>query len=69
MNEDEVIALMETSKSAQEWDNNCDKIKKACSGYPAFWWETIIQSGRARRIMAKFGESPDIKIFTGGGEA
>lgn len=62
MNEQEVIALMESSKSSQEWDANADKVKKACAGYPAFWYPAIIMSGLAKRVMAKFGESPGIKV-------
>lgn len=41
MTEQEVIDLMESSKSAREWEDNCDKVKDACGGYPGFWWATI----------------------------
>lgn len=61
MTQQEVVALMESSKSAQEWDDNCDLVK-ANGGYPDFWFPVIIMSGLARRVMAKFGETPDIKI-------
>ncbi len=50
MNEAQVVALMETSKSEAEWNANCDKVKKACDGYPSFWYEAVIASGRAARL-------------------
>lgn len=62
MNEQEVIALLESSKSAQEWNENCDKIKRACGGYPPYWWLKVIQSGLANKILNKFDESDEIKV-------
>lgn len=47
-----VKALMESSKSEKEWNDNCDKVKKANNGYPAFWYETILGTGLAARIQA-----------------
>ena len=64
MNEKSVIELMETSQSAKEWDSNCDKVKEACNGYPPFWWASIIQSGRADQIMARWEHLPGITITT-----
>ena len=40
-----VKELMLTSKSATEWNANCDKVKKANGGYPGFWYGTIILGG------------------------
>lgn len=62
MNEQEVIELMETSKSAREWDDNCDKVKAACDGYPEFWWTTMIQSGRGNKIATQWGGSTELTI-------
>jgi len=45
MNKDEVIKLMESSKSEIEWNANADKVKKACNGYPDFWYKAIVISG------------------------
>ena len=45
MNKDEVVKLMESSKSESEWNLNCDKVKKACKGYPDFWYEKVVLSG------------------------
>lgn len=65
MTKDEVVALMLSSRSAKEWDDNCDKVKKAFDGnYPPFWFKEILQSGLARGIMATFGADPDFKIVT-----
>jgi len=44
MQEREVVELMESSTSEQEWNANCDKVKKACNGYPDFWYRAIIAS-------------------------
>lgn len=55
MTEQEVIDLMETSKSEQEWNDNCDEVKRRCNGYPSFWYGTMIMSGRLTRIKLKNG--------------
>lgn len=62
MNKEEVVKLMESSKTEQEWNDNCDKVKKACDGYPDFWFSTIISSGLGGRVMAKFGQDDKIRI-------
>ena len=45
MTKEEVVSLMKNSKSSQEWNENCDKVKKAFNGYPNWWYLTIVQSG------------------------
>lgn len=46
MTQHEVVELMKSSKNADEWNNNCDKVKAAFNGnYPAFWYGAIIMSG------------------------
>ncbi len=62
MNEQEVVDMMKSSKSEAEWNANCDKMKKACGGYPSFWYGTIVLSGLATKTAASFGGSADIKI-------
>lgn len=62
MDKDQVSALMESSQTEQEWNNNCDKVKKACNGYPNFWFEVIIMSGLAGRVTARFGKDDKIHI-------
>ena len=54
MNEKEVVALMESSKSEAEWNANCDKVKAACGGYPDYWFGSIIGSGLLALTMAKW---------------
>lgn len=58
MNEQEVVALMKSSKSEAEWNANCDKVKKVCGGYPSFWYSAILLSEVAAEQTAKFGSSP-----------
>jgi hypothetical protein len=55
MNEDEVVSLMKSSKSEAEWNDNCDKVKKACGGYPEFWYDAIILSGVADTVSKGWG--------------
>lgn len=62
MNKEEVINLMESSQTEQEWDDNCDEVKKACNGYPNFWFKEIILSGLAGRVTARFGKDDKIHI-------
>ncbi len=54
MNENEVIDLMRSSKSEKDWNENCDKVKKACGGYPSFWYMSIIMSGVASSAKLKW---------------
>jgi len=61
MNEQEVVKLMKTSKTEEEWNNNCDKVKKACDGYPPFWYQAIILSG----LMASLNFDDQIHIIPG----
>jgi len=66
MDEAEVVALMESSNSPQEWDANCDKVKAACNGYPSFWYGAVIMSGVHNRTRAKWGDTgPAMKIYVG----
>lgn len=45
MTEQDVVALMKSSKSEREWNSNCDKVKATCKGYPPFWYKAIVLSG------------------------
>lgn len=62
MNRQEVVALMESSKSEDEWDANCDKVKRACGGYPDFWYSAIVLSGLTGRVTARWGDDDKIRI-------
>ncbi|MCK4958025.1 MAG: hypothetical protein KAT00_01460 [Planctomycetes bacterium] len=48
MTKQEVIDLMKSSKSEEEWNNNCAKMRAACGGWPPFWYEVIVSSGLAQ---------------------
>ena len=42
----EVIELMVKSKSEDEWNENCDKVKAAFDGkYPPYWFNKVILGG------------------------
>ena len=48
-----VIELMSGSKSEREWNDNCDLVKAANNGYPSFWYEEIVLSGLANKVMKR----------------
>ena len=54
MDEKQVVELMRGSKNATEWNQNCDKVKKACGGYPAFWYLAIVSSGVMAEIQSSW---------------
>lgn len=56
MNEKEVVELMKTSKTESEWNDNCDKVKKACGGYPSFWYPAVVMSGVMAETATKFAK-------------
>lgn len=59
MTQDEVVSLMSSSKSENEWNQNCDQVKASFNGqYPDFWYFAIIlggvhkkNKGRARMVI------------------
>ena len=55
MSEDEVVALMKSSKSESEWNRNCDTVKAKCGGYPAFWFARIVASGLLSQVSSSWG--------------
>lgn len=63
MTREEVKLLMESSNSEQEWNTNCDKVKKAFNGYPDFWFADIIMSGLCGQVSARFGKDDRIHIM------
>lgn len=62
MTEEQVIELMKTSKSEDEWNDNCVIVKEKCNGYPDFWYKSVIMSGIADEVLGKFGSSTEIKF-------
>ncbi len=51
---DDVVSLMESSKTEAEWNTNCDKVITANNGYPQFWYAAIVLSGVMSKTSAKF---------------
>jgi len=65
MNEQEVVKLMEGSRSKADWNANCDRVKDAFGGkYPSFWYSAIIQSGVATKTATKYGGKAEIKVIS-----
>ena len=64
MTQHEVVKLMKSSNSEIEWNTNCNRVKKACGGYPDFWHSAIVLSGVAAETAKKFGGSAEITITT-----
>jgi hypothetical protein len=64
MTKEEVRSLMESSQTEAEWNANCNKVKRECDGYPAFWFAEIVQSGIAGRVAARFGKDDRIHVQT-----
>lgn len=57
MSEEEVVKLMESSKTVGEWNANCQKVKDASGGaYPEFWFTAVIKSGLADRVIKAAGD-------------
>jgi hypothetical protein len=52
MTEKQVLDLMESATSEQDWNDKCDQVQKACHGYPDFWFPLIIVSGLAAKVQA-----------------
>jgi hypothetical protein len=54
MTQQEVVDLMKSAKSEEDWNNKCDQVKEACGGYPSFWFPSIILSGLAAEVSASW---------------
>jgi hypothetical protein len=51
--QEDIVALMKSSKSESEWNDNCDEVKIANGGdYPSFWFSLIVLSGVMSETMA-----------------
>lgn len=51
---EQVVRLMEGSKSENEWNVNCDKVQAAHKGYPDWWYGAIVMSGVAAKTREKW---------------
>ncbi len=63
MEKQQVIDLMRSSKDRTEWDKNCDTVKKACGGYPDFWYGAVISSGLADEVLGSGASKINIHTF------
>ncbi len=62
---DEELQLLETSKSEDDWNSACDRIKEARNGnYPPDWWTRVKMSGMMDRILNKFGADSEIHLYS-----
>ena len=41
LTEEDVVALMKSSSSQEEWNENCSYIKQHFDGYPSFWGKVM----------------------------
>ena len=57
MSEQEVVDLMKSSNSEDEWTTNCDVVKEKFGGYPDFWYTATIASGLVDETRAKWGDT------------
>jgi hypothetical protein len=54
LTEDELIALS-NAKNAEDWNETCDTIKAARSGwYPPDWYVKVLASGLMSRVMVHY---------------
>lgn len=63
MNEQQVVALMKSSTSEHDWNDKCHQVKKACGGYPDFWYQAIIASGVACDTAQNWGGQGGIVLY------
>jgi hypothetical protein len=63
MTKEEVLNLMKSSKSEQDWRDNCDIVKLAVSEgrisnpsghYPDYWFNEIICTGMYHKLKANW---------------
>lgn len=63
MTQQDVVDLMKSSASSQEWNENVSKVKRAFNGdYPEFWYSAIIASGLAGKVAASYGAKAEINV-------
>lgn len=54
MTREEVVDLMASSNSEDDWNTKADLVIEACGGYPEFWFGAVILSGLMRRTSANW---------------
>jgi hypothetical protein len=68
MNQEEVVALMRSSKDSADWNKNCKTVKAAHGGdYPPFWFAAIVLSGLSEQVLGSEAgiKSEEIKLRRG----
>jgi hypothetical protein len=59
----EELDALKHVKTGREWDNTCDAIKKARGGYyPPDWFQKVLASGLAAKVLTKAGKDPGLKV-------
>lgn len=59
---DDEVQMMKSSRTEEQWNENCDAVKKAHGGYPADWYKKIVMSGVLRETASAFGSDGEIEI-------
>ena len=61
----EELSILEACQSAQDWADACDAVKEARDGqYPDDWWDKVKLSGMMDRILARWGESSELRALS-----
>ncbi len=65
--QENVVELMSTSKTKDEWAINVDIVKRANGDkYPSFWFAAIVSSGLMDRVSRRWGGDSGIHIIIRG---
>lgn len=49
----EAVTLLESARTADEWNAAVDRIQRGHKGYPAWWIEAVIESGLFERVSKR----------------
>ena len=61
------LETLESCTTAQQWREACDAIKAASESkvcYPDDWFEKVMTSGLADRVVSRWGGSSSISVAT-----
>lgn len=56
--EDEVVTLMQSSRTEAEWNANANRVKREFGQYPDWWYRAIVVSGLMSRTREKWNVQP-----------
>ena len=54
MTQSQVVELMKSSNSEENWIENADQVEEACGGYPSFWNAAIVESGLMEKVTSNW---------------